>query len=72
METEYAVVYERTDTGYSAYVPDLPGCIAAGYTYEETRDLLRGAIAMHLKAMAEDGDLIPAPTTLVGTLAAAA
>lgn len=49
----YAVVYEKTETGYSAYAPDLPGCIAAGSTLQETEDLMRGAIAMHLKACAK-------------------
>jgi predicted RNase H-like HicB family nuclease len=40
----YAVLFEKTDTGYSAYVPDLPGCVAAGATLEETTGLIRGAI----------------------------
>jgi len=44
----YAVLFQKTDTGYSAHVPDLPGCVAAGATLEETTDLIRGAIRMHL------------------------
>ena len=59
----YAVIYEKTDTGYSAYAPDLPGCIAAGATLAQTRDLMRQAVEMHLEAMREDGDPIPEPTT---------
>ena len=59
----YAVIYEKTSTGYSAYLPDLPGCVAAGATLEETKELIRGAVAMHLEAMREDGDVIPEPTT---------
>jgi predicted RNase H-like HicB family nuclease len=53
---------ESTRTGYSAYVPDLPGCIAAGPTKEETLELMRGAIEMHLRSMREDGDPIPEPS----------
>jgi len=65
----YTVIYEKTATGYSAFVPDLPGCIAAGSTLEETAELMRGAIEMHLDAMRADGDPIPAPTTTAGTIA---
>jgi predicted RNase H-like HicB family nuclease len=56
---KYAVLLEETDTGYSAYVPDLPGCVAAGTTLAETKELIRGAIHMHLAGMREDGDPIP-------------
>lgn len=68
---KYAVVYEKTSTGYSAYVPDLPGCVAAGSTIEETAQLMRGAIKLHLKAMREDGDPLPEPTTHVEYIALA-
>lgn len=60
---KYLVIYEKTSTGYSAYVPDLPGCIAGGYSFEETAELMRGAIEMHLGAKRADGDPIPEPTT---------
>lgn len=60
---KYAVVYEKTNTGYSAYVPDLPGCIAAGRSLIETRRLMQGAISMHLQGMREDGEKIPSATT---------
>lgn len=60
---KYAVIYEKTGTGYSAYAPDLPGCIAAGATLAETAELMRGAIELHLEAMREDGDTIPEATT---------
>jgi predicted RNase H-like HicB family nuclease len=66
---KYAVVYEKTQTGYSAYVPDLPGCIAAGETLDETTELMRGAIEMHLETMREDGDSIPDPTTVTDYIA---
>jgi predicted RNase H-like HicB family nuclease len=61
---KYAVIYEKTPTGYSAYVPDLPGCVAAGATFVETAELIRGAIELHLETMREDGDPIPVPTTV--------
>lgn len=59
----YAVVIEKAGDNYSAYVPDLPGCVAAGDTTEETQQLIREAIELHIKAMREDGDSIPEPTT---------
>ena len=62
MNVRYYVVYEQTDTGWSAYVPDLPGVGVAGATRDEVRELARGAIAMHLKGMREDGEPIPEPT----------
>jgi predicted RNase H-like HicB family nuclease len=61
---KYAVIFEKTNSGYSAYVPDLPGCVAAGATVEETEELMRGAIEMHLEGMREDGEIIPPPTTV--------
>lgn len=57
----YAVIYEKTSTGYSAYVPDLPGYAAAGETQQETNELMRGAVKMHLVAMREDGTPFPNP-----------
>jgi predicted RNase H-like HicB family nuclease len=60
---EYAVIYEKSDTGYAAYVPDLPGCVAAGSTRREVEKLIRGAIEMHLEGMREVGEGIPASTT---------
>lgn len=67
----YAVLFEKTGTGYSAHVPDLPGCAAAGSTLEETTDLIRGAIRMHLAGIAEDGDEIPKPRTIAEYIVAA-
>jgi predicted RNase H-like HicB family nuclease len=68
---KYLVIYEKTSTGYSAYVSDLPGCIVAGFSFDETAEFMRGAIAMHLKGMREDGDLIPEPTTTAAVIEAA-
>ncbi len=60
--SRYAVIYEPTGTGYSAYAPDLPGCIATGQTLEQTRSRMTEAIELHLQAMREDGDQIPQPS----------
>jgi predicted RNase H-like HicB family nuclease len=67
----YAVLFEKTETGYSAHVPDLPGCVAAGATLEETTDLIRGAIRMHVAGMLEDGEPIPEPKTIAEYVIAA-
>ena len=66
---KYAVIHEKTATGYSAYAPDIPGCIAAGVTLAETAALMRGVIALHLETMREDGDAIPAATTVADYIA---
>ena len=68
---KYAVLYERTDTGYSAHAPDLPGCVAAGATLEETAALMRRAIQMHLAGMREDGEPIPEVRTIADSIIAA-
>jgi len=67
----YAVLFERTETGYSAHVPDLPGCVAAGETIEETSELMRTAIQLHLAGMREDGEPIPEPRTIAEYIIAA-
>jgi predicted RNase H-like HicB family nuclease len=60
---KYGYVIEKTESGFSAYVPDLPGCIAAGKTREQVQHRIREAVEIHLKSMMEDGDPIPEPTT---------
>ena len=60
---KYAIVVERSSTGYAAYVPDLPGCVAAGATRGVVERLIREAIQLHLEGMREDGEPIPEPTT---------
>lgn len=69
---KYVVIYEKTATGYSAYAPDIPGCIAAGATLPETAELMRGALELHLEAMREDGDAIPEATTVADSIAVTA
>jgi predicted RNase H-like HicB family nuclease len=60
----YAVVIEKAEHNYSAYVPDLPGCVTTGDTVAETLRSIGEAIEFHLEGMQEDGEAIPAPTTL--------
>lgn len=62
---KYAVVIEKAQNNYSAYVPDLPGCIATGATVEEVEREIREAIEFHLEGMREDGEPIPPPTSHV-------
>ena len=62
---EYAVVFEKTETGWSAYAPDLPGLGVAGSTYEETEQLIREGISFHIEGLRADGEPIPEPTTRV-------
>ena len=61
----YAVVIERANGNFSAYVPDLPGCVATGATVEETEKSIREAIEFHLDGMRQDGVAIPTPSSLV-------
>jgi predicted RNase H-like HicB family nuclease len=60
----YAVVIEKSENNYSAYVPDLPGCISVGDTLEEVQQMIREAIEFHIEGMQEDGEPVPEPTTL--------
>jgi predicted RNase H-like HicB family nuclease len=61
----YAIVVEQAEGNYSAYVPDLPGCVATGATAEEAEREIRAAIAFHLEGLREDGLPIPPPTSKV-------
>ncbi len=60
----YAIVIEKTDSNYSAYVPDLPGCVAAAATVKEVEEEIREAIRFHIDGLREDGLPIPAPTSI--------
>ncbi|HUA98666.1 MAG TPA: type II toxin-antitoxin system HicB family antitoxin [Terracidiphilus sp.] len=66
---EYAPVFEKTSNGWSAYLPDLPGLGVAAATIEETEQLLREGIELHIEGMREDGLPIPEPITQVMRLA---
>ena len=65
---KYAIVIEPTRNGYSAYVPDLPGCVAAAGSYETAEKLIHEAVVFHLEALREDGGPIPEPRTSVGSV----
>ena len=69
---EYTVLYERGERNWSAYVPDLPGCVATGKTREETEQRLREAIAFHIEGLMLDGEPIPKPTIEAGTVSVSA
>lgn len=68
----YAIVIEKTENNYSAYAPDLPGCIATGSTVEEAESAMREAIAFHLDGLREDGMPIPQPSSKVDYVEVAA
>ncbi|MHB1666821.1 MAG: type II toxin-antitoxin system HicB family antitoxin [Thiomonas sp.] len=61
----YAIVIEPADGNFSAYVPDLPGCVATGATVAETEREIREAIAFHLEGLQQDGLTIPPPQSQV-------
>ncbi len=68
----FAVVIERAESNYSAYVPDLPGCVAAGSTIKEAKNEIREAIKFHTDGMKEDGLPIPTPSSSVEYIEVAA
>ncbi len=68
---KYLVVIEPTATGYSAFSPDLPGCVATGADLEEVNNNMREAVAFHLEGLQEEGLPIPAPVCCVGLIDAA-
>jgi predicted RNase H-like HicB family nuclease len=69
---KYAVVIEKAESNYSAYVPDLPGCVATGGTIEEVEREIREAIEFHLEGMREDGLPVPQPSSSVEYIEVAA
>lgn len=66
----YAIVIEKAGDSFSAYVPDLPGCVATGATAKEAETEIKTAIQMHLEGMREDGLQVPEPTSIVDYVAA--
>ncbi len=69
---KYLVIIETTKTGFSAYSPDLPGCVATGKTPQEVEQNMSEAIAFHLEGMRLDGLAIPAPTSFSAYVTVAA
>lgn len=68
----YAIVIEKAGENFSAYVPDLPGCVATAATSEATDALIREAIALHLEGLRADGQPIPLPSSRVDYVEVAA
>jgi predicted RNase H-like HicB family nuclease len=69
MNVKYAVIFERAENNWAAYVPDLPGCMSTGKTLEETKANIREAILGHIHTLREYGDPIPPPSSLAGEVA---
>ncbi len=64
MTQKYAVIFEQAESNWSAYVPDLPGCITTGKTLEETERNIREAIEGHIRTLLEFGERVPRPSSL--------
>ncbi len=69
---KYTVIIEKAGDNYSAYVPDLPGCVGAADTPDETLELMREAIEFHLAGLRRDGDPVPPPQTTAALVDVAA
>jgi predicted RNase H-like HicB family nuclease len=69
---KYAVIIEQGENGYGAYVPDLPGCIAAADTREEVKKLIHEAIEFHIEGLKESGEPIPNSTSSIEFIEVAA
>ena len=61
----FLVVFEKTESGYSAYIPDLPGCIAAGGTLDETQRLVKEGADFHIQTMLRDKEALPNPRDII-------
>jgi len=66
--TECAIVIEDAGNNYSAYVPDLPGCVSTGATVEEVTEHIREAIALHIASLRQHGEEVPGPTSRTATV----
>lgn len=64
MTQEYLIIIEPTNTGYSAYAPDLPGCITVGDTVEETRTFMKEAISLYIDTLKDKGMSVPSPAVI--------
>jgi len=63
MKNKYLVIYEKARDNYSAYSPDIPGCVATGKTLEEVEKNMREAISLHIEGMEKDGLPLPEPVS---------
>ncbi len=68
---QYTVIYERGERNWSAYVPDLPGCVATAKTREDLERRIREAIEFHIDGMRLHGEPVPEPTVQAGTVSVA-
>jgi predicted RNase H-like HicB family nuclease len=68
MTKEYTVIYERGERNWSAYVPDLPGCVATGKTRKEIEGVIREAVEFHIEGLVQRGERVPEPTVEAGTV----
>lgn len=66
---EYLVIVEKGESSFGAYVPDLPGCVAAAETKEEAMQLIREAIELHIESLRESGERVPEPHSMVEKVA---
>jgi predicted RNase H-like HicB family nuclease len=64
MRRKYAVIFERAQHNWAAYVPDLPGCVTTGASVEETEQNIREAIEGHIRTLRDFGEPVPEPTSL--------
>lgn len=64
MSLKYAVIFERAESNWAAYVPDLPGCMTTGRTLDETKAAIQEAIAGHILTLRDFGDPIPPPSSV--------
>jgi len=69
---KYTVIYERSATGYGAYVPDLPGCVATAKTKAQVKKLIREAIELHIESLKQHGERVPEPTTVADCITVSA
>jgi predicted RNase H-like HicB family nuclease len=69
---EYAVIYERGATNWGAIVPDLPGCVSIGDTYEDVQHNVKEAIELYIEVLQERGDPIPEPRHMAGSVVVSA
>ena len=69
---QYLVIYEKAGENFSAYAPDLPGCIACGDTLEKTEQLMKKAIELYIEALKEEGQPVPEPVTTARSITIAA
>lgn len=68
MSPKYAVIFERGESNWAAYVPDLPGCMTTGASLEEAKANIREAIEGHIATLREFGDAVPSPSSLAAEI----